>query len=520
MTGAVSVKELGALFSSELYFRALSVHRTHKNERLVIPKDGFLYTIYMDDNDFMVIIKSTQTGISEYLTVKALTKAEKGRGVLYVLPTDLLKGTFVKERIDKPLTFSQYYRDMIKDTPVKRYSESVTLKQIKSGSLLLAGSNSPNSFISYPADDIIIDEYDACNQANLNMAEERQSASQHKTTTYVGNPSISGFGLDIVIQETDEKEWHLRCPNCGRKIQPDFFKHVVMQVEEDNWLIRDTAYDPELGHDIRPICEHCNKPYNRKDPGEWVAKRNSHKSGYRVSKMFSTFVTVEELIARFNRGLVDDKAMERFYNGDLGLAYKPEGSKIFPYMLDACMRDYSMPDHSRDVCVLGCDVGKLLHVTIAKLLPNDKFQTLYIGYVVDEEQVTELYRRFRCRVGVIDGLPESRMSKRLCGKHKGMFRWFKANEKTSKVDPKTKIVSANRTELLDDVKLNVLTNKLLLPRNARSIPDFYDQVCAPTRLYDEEKLVYYWDEGSQADHYCFSLAFMVLAKKILAMVGK
>ena len=118
---------------------------------------------------------------------------------------------------------------------------------------------------------------------------------------------------------------------------------------------------------------------------------------------------------------------------------------------------------------------------------------------------------------VIDALPEISIAKRLCYKFPGIFRWFKQSEKKDLLKIDDKIILANRTGMLDSVKEAVMTETILLPQNAASIDGFYDQVCAPTRIYDEEKKVYYWDEGNAEDHYCFSLAFLLLAKTILLM---
>lgn len=516
-----SITALTKQFVYEYYFRAITVHKTHKNDRLDIPKGSFLETIYKDTSNFLTIIKSTQTGISEYLIVRALSRAEKGRGILYVLPTFDLKGQFVKERIDKPMAFSPYYQSLLTNTGLKRFAESMSLKQIKTGSIAFVGSNTSNAFISYPADDVIIDEFDSCNQDNIAMARERQSASKDPQTVYVGNPTITGFGLDLEIQKTDEKEWRIKHDVCGTWITPNFFKDVVKEVDEDVFILRDEKYDRELKRDIYPICPGCGKPYDRKINGLWVKQRNNKdRSGYRVSKMFSTRVKMKEMVEAFDAGLKDDKKLERFYNADLGLAYQPEGSKIFPYMLDECIRDYIMPGHSTAVTAMGVDVGKYLHVTIGKFTPDGEIRIVYVGTVHEEEDVAELYQRYNCKVGVIDALPETRLSKSLCYRFKGMFRWFRQSEKADRVHPKDKIVNANRTEIIDAVKNYVISQTLLLPKNIKSIPDFYDQVTAPTRIFNEVKNVYYWDEGSKADHYCFSLAYMILAKRIIAMVGK
>ena len=92
---------------------AICEHYTHKNERLTFKKRHYLRDIYFDSSPYIAILKATQCGISEWLVVKAITKAMKSRSVFYVLPTWELKNRFVKNRMDRSILFSPYYQKIM-----------------------------------------------------------------------------------------------------------------------------------------------------------------------------------------------------------------------------------------------------------------------------------------------------------------------------------------------------------------------------------------------------------------------
>jgi hypothetical protein len=72
-------------------YLAINHHRTHKNEHLTFLDFPFLIGIYKDKTSKRVIMKSTQSGITEYLIVLTMDKAKyQQRNVFYVMPTDKL----------------------------------------------------------------------------------------------------------------------------------------------------------------------------------------------------------------------------------------------------------------------------------------------------------------------------------------------------------------------------------------------------------------------------------------------
>lgn len=467
-------------------------------------------------------MKSTQCGISEFLIVYTIDEALQGRSVFYVLPTDMLKNRFVRNRLDKSIILSPYYRKIVyQDDDKKKKSESMSLKDIGGGVVALAGSNTPVPFTEYPADTYIVDEKDRCNQEHLLMGEERLSHSDHKRRVDVSNPTIEGFGIHNDMQDSDYKKWWIPCSNCGEWIQPDFFTHVVQQVDAADWLVLDKDWDTNSEFDINPICDNCNRPFDRFIQGEWIDTMNGKLSGYHISKMFSTNNTIAELVKRFEKGLVNDTAMERFWNGDLGLAYSSEGAKITESLLNKCKDNYNLPPDGipddigkSDTVIMGVDVGLKLHVRIDKLLSDGNMKAVYIGAVDEYEDLKRLHQTFKVSLGVIDAQPERRLSKKVVSTMKGMFMCFYGEVKRDIIDPLYRMITVDRTSTLDLVKEAMITGQKILPMNAGSIHEYYEHMTASTRIYDEAKEKYSWVKVSN-DHYHHAEAYTMVAKKLI-----
>lgn len=502
---------------------AQAVHRTHKNKRIKI-KGSYLQRIYEDKSRMMVIRKATQSGISEYMIARTIYKAFQGKSILYVLPTYDLKNLFVRDRVDRSLQHSVYYSQMINEQS-SRLSESASLKHLGKGTITFVGSNTANAFISFPADDVYIDELDNCNQDNILMAEERQSASTDKYTIKVGNPTIHGVGIDYEFSKTDQKEWYIRA-ECGHIIKPDFFKHVVEEVEHKGqklWRIRDREWEEGTDRDIYPICDKCGKGFDRFGVGEWVASSVGH-SGYYISKMFSTTVTIREMVDKFSESLNNETLMQRFYNGDLGLAYSSSGTGITDQMLMDCEGIYGLPVVENNTSVCGIDVGAGVNSIVIADVLDDKVRVIYVGELESFDDLYLLLVQYKVKCFVIDSAPETRESMKLVRKAAmgpirayGALCHYTVNKKDLQLIAKFNTLSIDRTISLDSVRESILTQKILLPRGSQNIPSFYEHMKASTRVYNEKSDRFDWLHGTQPDHYFHAMNYMLLARRILSI---
>lgn len=502
---------------------AVKHHKTHKNNYLDFKKYPFQKQIYHDRNPYLVIMKSTQNGISEYCMVRAIANAIKGLRVFYVLPTFELLKRAVDERYTKSVQNTLYYKSLVKAVREEmefKQTESVRSKDIGLGNIAFVNSFSSIGFTEYAADEVIIDELDKCDQDNIAMAWERLSNSDYRWQTKISNPTFKGFGIDNEFKDTDQKEWFCKC-SAGHRVRPDWYKHAVEEIDKDKFVIKDPDFDWQSGKDINFICE-CGKPIDRSGPGEWVKKYQSHKSGYRLTKLFTGTVSTLELMDRFNKGLVDPVTMQRFHNADLGEAYTAKGSMVDREMISECVGDYQ-PGYQAGFNIAGIDVGSYYNFVIAQMLPNGKVKVLKADQVKDTEELIRILKEYKIKAGVIDGLPETREARKISNRFPLLYLCYYGSSKADSIDPINKTITVQRTPALDAVKEAILTKAVQYPINILGDESFIQQMTASVRVFNADKRiggqqgVYEWVEGSQPDHYFHASGYCLIARRLITL---
>ncbi len=516
---------------------AIVHHRTHRNRSLDFSRVPALLQMYMERAREMAVRKGTQTGCSEYLHCRSIMSAVRGMSVFYVLPTLELVGRVVHNRFDRELDYTPFYR-RYRQSQVENLKSSVRYKQVGSGAIAFVGSNAKAGFTEFPADLAIVDELDECNPENLSMAWERLSASEDREQVWAGQPTIPDAGIAAKYSASTGGYWTVKAA-CGHWTRPDFFRHVVRHEGGNTYRVIDREWTPGNEQDCRLICDRCGKPFDPKGAGEWVQERPTATiAGYHFDKLMSGNVTVAELLLRFEEGLVKPVPMQRFWNGDMGLPYMAPGANIGPELLDACRGEYALPrlgesafggwSSTPGLHLVGIDVqAGYFVVVIAKVdMARNRLRLIFAGEVESPEgslrPLMQVFRDYRIHAGVVDAQPERRIAQMLCKRFRGMFMCFWA-ESTKRDTLAGKVVSVNRTAAIDQVRDAVTAPDggqpyLELPANAREIPGFYEQVGVPVRVYNADldggRGGWEWKSGEKPDHYCMTLAYLLLARNM------
>jgi hypothetical protein len=522
MSNIITAKQFGSYLERNQYplWVAINHHRTHTNKRMTMVGHYYLKPILMDHSRKKTIKKSTQGGVSETLIIISWCAANQGNVVFYVLPTHQLMERFVSNRYEKSLMFSPYYREQRTSGRSKEFKKEIidnrSLKDIGKGVINFAGSKSDVPFIEIPADWFVVDEADQCDPNRLQMGLERLGHSDDPHELYVGNPSFIGSFLDNKFEESTKEYWHVKA-DCGHRIKIDFFEHVVRQIDEFDYIIRDKDFEVGMGHDVRPICDVCEKPFNRFNYGEYVKEQNSDITGKHISRLFSGSSSLYNLVSNFSKALEDDYKMQRFYNSDLGESFTAAGSKITLEALRECCGDYLIPSKSPGPCIMGVDVGNQLHVRINKLIPGGLKQAVYIGTVSELTEVYTLCKIYKVIAAVMDALPEIRMARKFSHSHGGRFRCFFGGDKMDTVNLKEKTATVSRTMIIDTMKEMIIKKEIIFPKNIENYDEYVSHMQAPVRVWDEEKEEYVW-ESNKADHFFFAETYCKLAEQIIKFI--
>jgi len=492
---------------------AMSHHHNIRGEKMSFHDMPYLFEIYKDDAPEVVLQSSVQTGKSEFLIVASFAWAEKGLQCMYVLPTTDLRNLFVANRIDKLFETVPHYRNML--VHGANVAASRSLKHFGMGSIFYAGSNSATTFIEKPLDLILADEIDRFDLANYEKADDRLTASPYKLKYEASNPTVDKFGINRRYMMSDQREFFVKCHHCNTYQPMDWFKNVVRQMDDYSYMLRDKEWDIGCDRDINVYCIKCHKPINRYTMQScWVpAYENKQTHGYLIHQMLSKFVKISKMWEKFQLGLDDDTTMQVFYNSMLGKTFAGKGAKLTDEILNACKEDYVMPIDCKEPCVMGVDVGKKLNVVVRQICEGERFRLVFAGIVREFEELDALFKRFNIVGYVIDAMPETRNAKKYADKHIGrgwICRYVNGLKEVTK-DENERIVSADRTMLMDKVQSRFVQRRFINPRNAQSLDggDYYDQMKTPTRIYDEERNRYDW--LGDPDHYFHAEVYCLLA---------
>lgn len=435
----------------------------------------FQRALYEETSREIVVRKATQLGASEWGITEALYAADAlGARSLYVLPVEKpMAADFSKDRI----------APAIKHSPLAARVgdvDNVGLRSVGSGWLYLRGSQTEAGLSSVPADALIVDELDFCNQANLPAAERRLGASRLGWTRWIGVPTIAARGIDEKWAASDRHRWLVTCPPCGYE-QPLTW--------EDN-------VDVEQG---ARVCGSCRAPLPAEAiaGGRWVAERPGQPlRGYHMSKLMRPQLDLSELVAKSLEAAAGK--VEAFRRLDLGEPYTAPGAKLTIEDLAAAIeRSVAAghatprfgdrpPDELPGACVVGVDVGgNYLRVWIDELLAGKTMRCVWAGTFREGAdsgfgQLHALLAHPRVRRCVVDSLPEERLTRELCQRFPKTYRaTYSIDPKHPRdidVDEETKTVKVKRTEALDKFFAALRSGDEQVPPALEALPDAFDEL--------------------------------------------
>ena len=508
---------------------ALNYHVNTRGERMVFNDLDYLLQLYKDigKHPRMCVEKSVQCGISELFIVQSHIEAgELGLTVMYVLPKYEIRNRFVNNRIYKLHKRVSMYGLLIRQAEAMVHRTS--LMHFGKGTLAYVGSNVADEFIEIPVDSAFVDEKDRCNLSNLLMLPDRLTASPYKYEREISNPTIEGFGIDERYQESSQGHWEIECQSCGKWFTPDFWKHVVRQIGHNQFEARDVDYVPGEMVDARLIHD-CGAPVNRLASGRWTHEYPKRDwKGYRISKVFSKFVTLDDLIDKHGKAVGNDLKMQLFYNSDLGLPFSSKGAKFTREMLLECCRPYQWPVKKmapKNVRVMGVDVGDILYVVMRERIRHKggiSMRLVMARSVKGFQALADIITEWQPKRVVIDAAPERHAVSGL--KAKFSFVWSMKFQETAPEIHKNKSdreASINRTSLIDTLRQLYDDQDLWLPMEAEFIDngDFFKHLMASTRILevDEEKpdkARFVWVH-TKPDHYMFADAYCIAASMLM-----
>lgn len=417
-----------------------------------------LYKETVDLQD-LALMKGTQIGISAYLVRWAMYWPDTHPvNALYVFPRARQMFDFSAARINPAVRASEYLRGRVRDT------DNLGLKRIGRGYLYLRGSEAVEQLDSVDADVLALDEYDTLKHANIPDAERRISGSNLGLIRRVGVPSIPDFGIAKLYEQSDKRQWHIRCGHCGDRQPIDFFDNV-----DKERLIR--------------VCRSCRKSIEEYlAAGEWVAEHPDRaRRGYHLSRLVLPEMNLTAIVEASEKTAAHERQV--FHNKDLGLPYAPEEGRLSESALEAATSIggyYQTPAEYRgaNLVTMGIDVASArpLTVRISEHVGGGKKRALFLGELTamtsDEllDDLGGLMNRFGVHMAVIDHLPEGKMARAFAERFPGRVYIVSYSTNLSspewfKIDDEMRHVTVRRLDAIDEMMALVRGLKNHLPRD-------------------------------------------------------
>jgi hypothetical protein len=204
----------------------------------------------------------------------------------------------------------------------------------------------------------IHDEVDASDMEVITQYENRLQAQEDGGWRwYFSHPSLAGHGVDVYWQQSDKKEWFIKCKNGHEQYLqwPENVKHPVYNEKQEE--IEAAKY----------ICRDCGVELddNERINGQWKATRSSNAneslfSGYHVSQLMLYNKSAKDIIKAFND---PQKDKQYFYNYVLGLPYLASEDRIEPkVVLRNCVDEVN--DYFNEPFIIGADTGHGIHYVL------------------------------------------------------------------------------------------------------------------------------------------------------------
>lgn len=500
----------------------------------------YLIDIYNCTAQHVRIKKSGQSGLSELLVSLALHACDERKlDVLYLMPTHGDMQDFSQMRFEPAVQASPHLSRLLSG-PGKVYGRSarqadnVGTKIIGTNHLALRGASVQNTggkaqkanrLKSVPADLVILDEYDEMKQDVLPLAIMRMGASPVKQEWLASTPSYPGVGIDAEWPKTDQREWFIPCPRCGKK-QMITMDHIIIEEDSFGRPLKWHGQDEDRAY---AACMRCGHELDHLAQGEWVARQFGKEIvGFHVTKLFSPQTPLIDIVKR--RDTLDESMRQQAVNQDLGDVYEPRGGRIPMDMLRNCLRPYARgplpPETSQ--AFMGVDVSPNgLHVIIRAPDPErpGERRLLLCEEVPSHYDVGRLIRLYNVSVCVMDAAPETTKSRELQADFRdgqiwlSYFPWTDAgstNPDPIVWDAQKGIVNLDRTRVLDGMYGRFYDQENTLPQDAEQIRDYFNHLRAPVRVTEQDRRgnrISAYREGSNPDHFALAETYCYVASK-------
>ncbi|MBP5468408.1 MAG: phage terminase large subunit family protein [Candidatus Riflebacteria bacterium] len=467
--------------------------------------------------------KLSQVGITEIQIRKMLgfMVMNPGTRVLYTFPTSTLKDNNSKTRI-RPLVDNDFPDDSGPGGKLIRNNDIIQI----GGSFLYIANGSESDVTSTPADMVLNDEIDLGDSDFYSLVNSRLQNSTWKIKQSFSTPTFSGFGVSLEYQNSDQREYFIKCPHCGHWYVPMYDLNSVYIPGLPKYIQKLTDIREEVAIDLDldnayVMCEKCHKPLNISDDSirEWVATYPSrvHSRGYQIRPFSTSRLSVKYLVMTIADYIKKGK-IRRAYNTVLGEEYTEGDVRIDEAAIRNCFKSRLVPDVPRDrPCYIGIDEGLVCHIVVYTEGAALEFvRTSYENLI---NKIKELDEKYNIIAGAIDRYPYTPLSNDIRDMTGGriqpvVYGVGKIAEPKVEADKSISYYNCNRTMALDEVKSAITKGDIEFFGYLDQEDIIVEHLREMVREEKEGEKQPEWRKLNGNDHFFHALSYAMLAKHI------
>lgn len=295
----------------------------------------FMRDLYDDMSPLQVWLKAPQIGATVAQVIKTFYCAKKkGWDIIYTLPTATDVNDMAGGKINRIVAQNPILKEWVKG------HDTVEQKSIGDSIIYYRGTFSAKQAMMVSSDLNVHDEVDASDASVIQQYETRLQAKADGRRWYFSHPSLAGYGVDIPWQQSDKKEWFIKCNHCFKEQQLKWPENINKETKQY-------------------VCSLCKMELSKESRtyGRWKKTSEGIFSGYHVSQLMCPWITAEKILQDF-----EQKDQQYFYNYVLGLAYVGSENKIDPLtVLKNCT---DAVNNQEDRIIIGVDTGLPIHYTV------------------------------------------------------------------------------------------------------------------------------------------------------------
>ena len=443
----------------------------HENEKISFAGREWQIQILNDLRPNVVIRKPSQKGLTWLLErfVCALLMRYKDKPYRYKDHTGVERSRFPEaiysfETATKASSWSKVRLKKIKDDNIHvrdalkvGETDSTLLMKLGRCAWHLIGRATISAVLSISGDIVIIDEKDrdenpaVASQIGSRTLESvfMNTPSTKGVTRETSTPEVSGAGISLQYEMSDEAEWAITCTKCNQEQTMSYPDSIGNFYEKGDEPLKDT----ETGYNLLPFwrCKNCKEPidwttigkWNAKDPDyyencRWIVQKPmkyNPETGAGIGGYQVPFAGPQRSAAFFIAERDDPEHDNSYlYNHMIGLPYDDVTKTLVKGNFHV-RPEFNWGFERGDQYVLGCDhhpsqggfivIYRQIKGTISPAKPEGKWVLVYIEHVKnnrelwdDTETITdiqtikkgriyELITEFNVSLAVVDSEPDT-----------------------------------------------------------------------------------------------------------------